>query len=100
MLIKEVEWWLDDLAREDPQSHSQVVIAIDYLADIGPTLGCPMVDRVKGSTLQNLKELRPGSSGRSELRILFIFDPRRAAVLLAAGDKQGNWKSCTTKQFR
>jgi hypothetical protein len=39
-----------------------------------------------------MKELRPGSSGRSEVRILFIFDPERRAVLLVAGDKSGDWK--------
>ena len=39
-----------------------------------------------------MKELRPGSSGRSEVRILFIFDPERRAVLLVAGDKAGNWQ--------
>ncbi|MFT4188692.1 MAG: type II toxin-antitoxin system RelE/ParE family toxin [Aeromicrobium sp.] len=39
-----------------------------------------------------MKELRPGSSGRSELRVLFAFDPKRQAILLVAGDKAGNWK--------
>lgn len=38
-----------------------------------------------------MKELRPGSSGRSEVRILFAFDPKRRAILLVAGDKQGIW---------
>jgi hypothetical protein len=38
-----------------------------------------------------LKELRPGSTGTSEVRILFIFDPERQAVLLVAGDKSGQW---------
>lgn len=38
-----------------------------------------------------MKELLPGSSGRLELRILFAFDPERRAILLAAGDKTGNW---------
>jgi hypothetical protein len=33
--------------------------------------------------------LRPGSSGTSEIRILFVFDPRRSAMLLVAGDKSG-----------
>ncbi|MEA5118396.1 MAG: type II toxin-antitoxin system RelE/ParE family toxin, partial [Propionicimonas sp.] len=37
-------------------------------------------------------ELRPGSSGRSELRVLFAFDPVRRGILLVAGDKAGNWK--------
>jgi hypothetical protein len=38
-----------------------------------------------------MKELRPGSSGRSELRILFAFDPGRSAIVLVAGDKAGSW---------
>jgi hypothetical protein len=45
------------------------------------------------SRLSNLKELRPGSAGRSEIRILYIFDPRRNAVLLVAGDKAGKWEA-------
>ncbi|UKA60841.1 type II toxin-antitoxin system RelE/ParE family toxin [Arthrobacter sp. FW306-2-2C-D06B] len=31
------------------------------------------------------------SRGRSELRILFAFDPEPNAILLVAGDKAGNW---------
>jgi hypothetical protein len=65
--------------------------AIDLLAERGPQLGRPLVDRVKGSRYHNMKELRPGSTGTSEVRILFIFDPARCAVLLVAGDKAGNW---------
>jgi hypothetical protein len=34
-----------------------VAAAIDVLADVGPTLGRPLVDRIKGSTVHNLKEL-------------------------------------------
>jgi hypothetical protein len=30
---------------------------------------------------------------RSEIRILYIFDPRRNAVLLVAGDKAGKWEA-------
>jgi hypothetical protein len=40
-----------------------------------------------------MKELRSGSSGSREFRILFVFDPLRQAVLLVAGDKSGNWIS-------
>ncbi len=39
-----------------------------------------------------MKELRPGSTGRSELRVLFAFDPERQAILLVAGDKACNWQ--------
>ena len=34
-----------------------------------------------------MKELRPGSAGATEMRILFAFDPWRSSVLLVAGDK-------------
>jgi hypothetical protein len=43
-----------------------------------------------------MKELRPGSTGSSEIRILFAFDPIRRAVLLVAGDKSGNWRGWYT----
>jgi hypothetical protein len=50
------------------------------------------VDRIQGSKIHHLKELRPGSAGRSEIRVLFAFDPIRSALLLLGGDKAGNWQ--------
>ena len=46
-----------------------------------------------------MKELRPGSSGRSEVRILFVFDPNRSAIVLVAGDKAGNWNKWYEKNI-
>jgi hypothetical protein len=92
-LTDEVERWLDQLLAADPDSHLQVVSAIEALAEVGPNLGRPLVDRIKGSSLHNLKELRPGSTGPTELRVLFVFDPWRSAILLVGGDKAGNWKA-------
>jgi hypothetical protein len=91
-LTDEVLGWLDGLLSYDPESHRQVVYAIEALAEAGPNLGRPLVDRIKGSRLHNLKELRPGSAGGSEIRVLFVFDPWRCSVLLVAGDKAGDWK--------
>lgn len=88
----EVDDWLVRLSKEDPDSANQVAAAIDILAREGPTLGRPLVDRVKGSDYKNMKELRPGSSGTTEIRILFAFDPTRSAILLVVGNKAGNWK--------
>lgn len=90
-LTDEVNRWLDELAASDPGSHRQAVFAIEALAEGGPNLGRPLVDRIKGSSVHNLKELRPGSSGGTEIRILFAFDPWRSSVLLVAGDKSGRW---------
>ncbi|MEX1038247.1 MAG: type II toxin-antitoxin system RelE/ParE family toxin [Acidimicrobiia bacterium] len=84
-----VDEWLKSL---DESSYEQVVAALEILRDGGPTVGRPLVDTVKGSRHKNMKELRPGSSGKTELRVLFAFDPEREAVLLVAGDKAGNWK--------
>ena len=61
-------------------------------AEEGPALGRPLVDRIQGSRIHHLKELRPGSAARSEIRVLFAFDPTRSALLLLGGDKAGNWQ--------
>ncbi|MGH8886938.1 MAG: type II toxin-antitoxin system RelE/ParE family toxin, partial [Egibacteraceae bacterium] len=58
----------------------------------GPTLGRPHVDRIQGSRLHNLKELRCNSE-RAHMRALFVFDARRTAVLLLGGDKSGAWQA-------
>jgi hypothetical protein len=57
----------------------------------GADAGRPLVDRLKVTKIHHLKELRPGSRGRSEIRIIFAFDPTRSALLLLGGDKAGNW---------
>lgn len=90
-LTDEVDDWLDGLAVSDADSYAQVVAGIEVLAAVGPSLGRPLVDRVKGSRLHGMKELRPGSSGSTEIRVLFVFDPWRSAILLVGGDKSGNW---------
>ncbi|MFC9063867.1 type II toxin-antitoxin system RelE/ParE family toxin [Streptomyces harbinensis] len=79
------------MEKSDPASYVLVNQAILVLSRVGPGEGRPLVDRVKGSVLHNLKELRPGTAGRSEVRVLFMFDPWRCAILLVAGDKAGDW---------
>lgn len=88
-MLDEVEEWFLELAKEDTDQIDAVTAAIDMLAANGPTLGRPIVDRIKGSARHNMKELRPSTTS---IRILLIFDPERRAVLLVAGDKAGDWK--------
>lgn len=86
--IELIAGWLASL---DQGSREQVVAAIELLEERGPQLGRPIVDTVVGSRHKNMKELRPGSTGRSELRVLFAFDSKRSAIMLIAGGKAGNW---------
>lgn len=79
-------------------SWTEIVVepCLSWLHDLrrieeGPALGRPLVDTIAGSKLPNLKELRPGSAGGTEVRLLFIFDPQRRAVFLVGGDKAGKW---------
>jgi hypothetical protein len=78
--------WYDGLDAADDDAVSE---AIGMLEQDGPALGRPLVDTLTGSRLANLKELRPK---RSDIRILFVFDPRRAAILLLGGSKTNDWR--------
>ncbi|MFG3686282.1 type II toxin-antitoxin system RelE/ParE family toxin [Micromonospora sp. NPDC047740] len=82
-LVNEVRQWIETL---EGNTYRRVVHAIDLLAEHGPGLGRPLIDTIHGSSMANLKELRPGS-----VRILFAFDPWRSSILLVAGDKSGQW---------
>lgn len=81
--------WLNTL---DHKLRVQILAAVSLLEEQGPDLKRPIVGKIKGSSLiPSMKELRPGSSGRSEIRILFVFDPKRKAIMLVGGDKQRKW---------
>jgi hypothetical protein len=76
-----------------PGHGDKVEEALDELADWGPQLGRPLVDRIHSSKIHNLKELRPRVPGAAEVRLLFVFDPDREAIVLVAGDKAGSWSA-------
>lgn len=82
------ESWANGLAQNDAEA---LLAAVRVLRDEGPSLGRPLVDTVAGSQHSNMKELRPGSTGRSEIRVLFAFDRARKAILLIGGDKSKDW---------
>ena len=87
------EWW-DDLADEEQEA---VTAAVNVLHRGGPSLGRPLVGTIKQSRHKNMKELIPPAS---DIRVLFAFDPRRAAILLIGGDKSGEWSAGTTAWSR
>jgi hypothetical protein len=90
----ECETWAAALDQGDAEA---LLAAVRVLRDQGPTLGRPLVDSVKASRHSNMKELRPGSTGRSEIRVLFAFDVARRAILLVGGDKSDDWRGWYVK---
>ena len=74
-----VEHIADWLVSQDSATLAGIYAALDMLQEKGPALGRPLV--------KNLKELRPASPGKTEVRILFAFDPNRKAIMLLGGDK-------------
>ena len=78
-------WWVTLTQREQ----EAITAAVETLERDGPGLGRPLVDGIKGSRHPNMKELIPPGGN---IRILFAFDPRRAAILLIGGDKTGRWE--------
>jgi len=84
--------WFTALIKDDLASAIQAAQAVAALREEGPALGRPLVYRIQGSRIHPLKELRARSAGRSEIRVLFAFDPARSALAAARGDKAGNWQ--------
>jgi hypothetical protein len=72
--------------KEDVQS--EILALSRLLQQFGPQLGRPRVDTLNGSRHANMKELR-FSAADGEWRVVFAFDTKRRAILLAAGDKSG-----------
>ena len=58
------------------------------LQSIGPQLGRPQVDTLKGSKYKNMKELR-FDADNGVWRVAFAFDPQRQAILLVGANKAG-----------
>lgn len=92
----ECEAWADKLDQADAEA---LLAAIRVLRDQGPALGRPLVDTVQGSRHANMKELRPGSTRRTEVRVLFAFDTDRTAILLLGGDKSTDWAGWYTRSI-
>jgi hypothetical protein len=75
----------------DDSDRANVLASLLVLRQMGPQLGRPHADSVKGSSHSNMKELRIQSKGKA-LRAFFAFDPQRTGMVLCAGNKSGNDK--------
>lgn len=78
------EWFVELPSTEQ----SEVIAKVELLKLRGLNLGRPHADTLSGSKYRNLKELRADTQNQI-MRIVFAFDPKRTAILLVAGNKQG-----------
>jgi len=79
------EWW-DGLSEAEQETVAAYVILLEKK---GPTLPFPYSSDIRGARHTHMRELRVQHKGRP-YRVLYAFDPRRAAILLIGGDKTGD----------
>lgn len=82
----EFEGWWHSLS-EGEQDAATAYISL--LEQLGPNLGFPHSSGITGSKHGHMRELRVQYQGEP-YRILYAFDPRRAAILLIGGNKTGD----------
>jgi hypothetical protein len=79
------EWW-NGLQETD---QIKIDTAIRMLEEYGPDLPYPMSSGVSRSRHSHMRELRVQVQGKP-FRVLYAFNPMRAAILLVGGDKTGD----------
>ena len=72
----------------EEEVQDKILTRAGLLRQFGPQLPRPYADTLAGSAFSNMKELR-APVGRQVWRIAYAFDPGRRAILLCAGNKEG-----------
>jgi hypothetical protein len=78
-------WW-ETLTEREQES---IDASVQLLEARGPQLGFPHTSGITQSKHSHMRELRIQHDGKP-YRILYAFDPRRAAILLIGGNKTGD----------
>jgi hypothetical protein len=78
-------WWLT----LDEGEQDSVAVTVTILEQRGSMLPFPFSSSVVQSRHNHMRELRIQHKGEP-YRVLYAFDPRRAAILLIGGKKAGN----------
>jgi len=85
-VTEEFKSWWNGLTEDEQVS---VGTTVGLLIEEGPNLSFPHSSKINGSRHSAMRELRVQHQGRP-YRVLYIFDPRRVAILLVGGDKTGD----------
>jgi len=81
-----IEEWLKSCSQS---LQNEILAHVELLSMMGVKLPFPHSSKIKGTTLAGMRELRFKHEKR-EIRILYVFDPLRQAILLAGGRQ--NWQ--------
>ena len=87
-VVEATEEYLDWFEEQDEAAREALLSVVLLLQEFGPLLNRPHADTLKGSRIKNLKELRTKTAVHV-LRVAFLFDEDRQALLLIGGDKKG-----------
>ena len=82
----EFEVWWSSLTEGEQED---VAASVGLLEEMGPRLPYPHSSGIRTSRHGAMRELRVQHKGRP-YRVLYAFDPRRAAILLIGGNKTGD----------
>jgi hypothetical protein len=77
-------WWVD----LDQSAQVAIDSVVKVLEAKGTALPFPYSSKINGSRHSHMRELRIQCKGEP-YRILYAFDPRRTAILLLGGSKEG-----------
>lgn len=83
---EEFEVWWGGLHVDEQES---IAAAVGLIEALGPHVPFPYSSGIESSRHGRMRELRVQHKGGA-YRILYAFDPRRIAILLAGGDKAGD----------
>jgi hypothetical protein len=86
--VRTTDFFVSWFNEQDRDMQLDILAALNLLKQDGTHLGRPYVDTVYASKIVNMKELRVQSHGRP-IRAFFVFDPKRRAIVLCAGNKEG-----------
>ncbi len=79
------DWW----ETLDEAEQDSVAVYVRLLEQRGTALPFPYSSGIEGSKHNHMRELRVQHKG-DPYRVLYAFDPRRAAILLVGGNKSGH----------
>lgn len=83
---EEFRTWWDALPKAEQRALTRGIVILEAA---GPNVPFPFSSSVRGSRHGHMRELRVQHAGRP-YRLLYAFDPRRAALVLFGGDKGGD----------